>query len=233
MKKHKAWLLPVIIVVALILFLWIIKAPIMSAYLSSKLKANGSFSSVKLSSSKMTIGGLKIFNPRGSKNKYALTTKQIIVNYSLKKLFSSPSIIDSIVVEDSQLNIECSNPLCTQNNWTIIAKNISKMEKSKKEGKEVIVSTLTLQNLDVEVMGLGLDFTKKKNIHKSNLTFKNISSKQGFPTQQLIKAIFKSADLQDYLKGILDLPKVLEKFKIPFTMQKNEDNSFEESLKSL
>ncbi len=225
MKKIKSWLWIVIIIVAAIVFLWIIKTPIMSSYLSHKLKTKVGISSISIRPSRMVIKNFKIKNPRGNKSKYAFGAKKIEANYSFSKLFSSPSIVDRILVKDITLNIECKNPLCTRNNWTGILNAVHQKEQKKKGKNEVIISVLEFDNLDASVYGLG--FKRTKNAHLDNIVFKNVNSRDGFPTQQLISALFRSAGLRDYLKGVVDPRGMLEKFSSPFTGQNTEEKSLE------
>jgi hypothetical protein len=44
------------------------------------------------------------------------------------------------------------------------------------------------------------------------LEFNEINSREGFPTKQLINAIFQGAGLQDYIKNMLNPENVIKKF---------------------
>ncbi len=234
MGRNKYWIIPIGVIILLFIFLWIIKTPVMAMYLSGKLKTDVKISSISISGNQMTIKGFKLKNPRGSKSKYAFTTNKIEVNYSFKKLLSNPSFIDSITVADIFLDIECKNPLCTKNNWTTIVDNINQKEKKSPSKREVNISTLTFENIDVQISGFGIDFMKTKKKHISHISFNNVNSKDGFPTKELIKAIFGSVGLQDYLKGILDVKGKIDNILSPFTdLEDSEGNCFEESLKAL
>ena len=220
MKKHKKWLYPLIAVLSFIILLLLIKNPILGAYISSKIKTAGSYSSISVGSKIIEIDNFRVKNLSGFKNKYALVTKKVQVKYSLTNLFKDPANIDSIDMRDLDLTIECKNPLCTKNNWTEIINNISKNEE--KISNKVIIDQLNVTNLNVTISGMGLDSTKKKIINIPYIQFKNISSKKGFPTQQLISIIFRSANLQDYLKGILENNSIIEDFFKPFSDNQNE-----------
>ncbi len=233
MKKYSPWFIALFAIIVIVVALWVIKTPIIASYLSNKLKTDVSISNIAISTKKMTIKNFRIKNPRGSKNKYAFTAKNVDVNYSFSKLMSAPSIVDSILVQDINLDIECSNPLCTKNNWTSLIDNINAKEKKSVSKKEVILKTLSLKNMDVAITGLGLNFNKTKNTNVPSIEFSNISNKTGFPTQELIAAIFKSAGLTDYLKGILENQDFWEGVIKGFKEIGASDNSLEERIKTL
>jgi len=234
MKKFKSWFIAFFIIIVAIIILWVIKTPIAASYLSSKLKTDVSMSNLGVSTKGMQIKNFRIKNPSKSKNRYAFEAKKVTINYSFAKLFASPSIIDDILIEDINLDIECLNPLCTKNNWTTIVDSVNAKEKRTVSKKEIIISSLSLKSMDVDIWGLGLDFDKKKTSHVASLQFNNISNKTGFPTQQLIAAIFKSAGLTDYLKGILESKGFWEGIMKGFKeVGSVEDNCLEESLKSM
>ena len=233
MKKHSPWFIALFVIILIVVVVWVIKTPIIASYLSNKLKTDVSMSNIAVSTKKMTIKNFRIKNPKGSKRRYAFTAKKIEVNYSFSELMSAPSIVDSILVQDINLDIECSNPLCTKNNWTTIIDNINAKEKKSVSKKEVLLKELTLKNMDVAITGLGLDFNKTKKVNVASIEFNNISNKTGFPTQELIAAIFKSAGLTDYLKGILESKGFWEGVIKGFKELGSSDNSLEESLKAI
>ncbi|NGX55963.1 MAG: hypothetical protein K1060chlam5_00197 [Candidatus Anoxychlamydiales bacterium] len=227
MKKFKPFIIAIVAIFAVVIFVWIIKGPLISSYLTSKLKTNVSIKSVNLGFSKMVLKNFTIKNLRGNKTKFAFRADIIEVDYSLSKLFSSPSIVDSILVDNIKLNIECKNPLCSKNNWTGIVNNISMKEKKATKEKEIRIKKITFKDLNVDIYNLGLDLTKKKTAYVKEIEFNNVNSKDGFPTKQLIAAIFKSANLRDYLKGVLDLKNWMDKFN-PFSV--NEELEFKDVL---
>jgi hypothetical protein len=231
MKKYKGWILVFFIIILTIFILWIIKTPLIASYLSKKLKTDVSISSIGISTNRIVINNFKLKNPPKTKSKYAFVTNRITFSYSFSKLFSSPTIIDNILLENINLDIECDNPLCTKNNWTTIVKKIDENEQKKKSEKEILIKKLVMKEMDVQIVGLGLDFNKTKTAHISHIEFNNINSKTGFPTQQLIAAIFRSAGLKDYLKGLLDTKGIFE--NVIDTFKGVSDNSLEESLKDL
>lgn len=207
MKIKKKWIVSVLVIIFIILFLWVLKNSIATVYLTKKLKTTASFSNVSISSNKMILSNFKIINPNRTNSKYAFVAERIQVNYSLSKLMTSPSIVDNILIENVKLNIDCDDPVCNTNNWTIILNKVNE-EEAKKSNREIIVSSMIVKNMDVQINGAGLNLLNStssgtKNAHIDSIEFKNISSKKGFPTQQLAQAIFRSSGLQDYLKGLM------------------------------
>jgi hypothetical protein len=170
--------------------------------------------SVNLSFSKMNLKNFYIKNPRDTKTKFAFLADNIEVDFSINKLFLYPSIINHILVENIKLNIECKNPLCSRNNWTAIVDNISSKEKKTSAKKEILIQKINFRNLIVDIYDLGLDSTKKKTAFVKEIEFNNVNDKDGFPTKKLIAAIFKGANLNDYLKSVLDLKRFLDNFNI-------------------
>lgn len=204
MKKFKGWLIFIFILIFLVVVFWVIKTPIVASYLSSKLKTEVTISNVVFSKNQILINDFKIKNPKKAKSKYAFEVKDIEIDFSFSKLRKKPSIIDNVVLKDIVLNIECSNPLCIKNNWTELVNNMNEIDKKQKKEKEVIVKNLSLQDMQVNITGMGLDFGKTTKTHISSLNFNNVSSKKGFPTQKLIAAIFRSSNMQKYLKGVVE-----------------------------
>lgn len=227
MKILKYFVFILFIIICIFIFLWLIKTPITASYLSKKLKTGVVISKVSIASKQIILDQFKLINPKKTKSKYAFLAKKIQINYLLSKLFSSPLIIDSILLENVNLNIECKNPLCTKNNWTTIVNNVNEKE-AKKNPKEIVIKKLVIKNMDVQITGLGLDFMKTKTTHIEEIELNNINSNKGFPTQQLITAIFRSSGLKDYLKGIMETKNMIE--NIIDTFKSVSENALKESI---
>ena len=213
-KTHTLLTVVVIVIVAMAA-IWIFKGPIIATYLSSKLKVAVSLKSINITKSHMHISNFTIKNPWGYSSSYAFRGNNIDVNYNWSQLTNNPSYIDDIQIEGIYLNVDCNNVTCSKNNWTDI---LSKFEKKKQKAsaREVIIRNLTLRNMTVEVFGMGLDSNSKNIIHIDSMHFSNISSKKGFPTDELIYEIFKRAGLNQYIQDILKATKHLQDFLTPF-----------------
>lgn len=201
-----------LVVIGSVIFLWIVKAPVMSSYLTKKMGVDVSMSRISLWPSETKIYKFKVKNPRGFKTKAAFEAKEIILDYEAKKLLKDPAEIEEIAINSAFLSIEFSNPLGTKNNWTAIAEKMPK-EKGK---KEVVIHKLILNDLTVAISGLGLSGgSQTKKIPR--LEFDEINSKKGFPTELLIKAIFQSAGIDQYIKDAFDPKNLLDQFLSPFS----------------
>lgn len=200
--KSWSWKILLLIIVGGLIFLWLIKAPIMSWYLTDKLKVPTSMSSISIWPSQTTIRQFRILNPRGFKTRSAFEADETKIEYRLGQLRGNPSEIDRITVDGIYMSIECSNPMCSKNNWTAIGGRMAQNQQ-KAEKREVVIHKFILSNMTVEVRGLGFGkppFTKKIDY----LEFDEVSSEKGFPTDKLIKAIFQGAGLQDYIPDFLN-----------------------------
>lgn len=200
--KSLSWKVLILIVIGFAIFLWLIKASILSWYLTDKLKVPVSVGSISIWPSETTMHQFRIVNPRGFKMKSAFEAETTKVEYRFPALRATPEEIDLITIDDIYLGIECSNPLCSKNNWTAIGEGMVKKEAHQKK-RQMVIHRLVLNNLMVEVRGLGIGKPPfRKQIDR--LEFKEINSERGFPTDKLIRAIFEGAGIQDYIKDLLN-----------------------------
>jgi|GEM_PF-2833611 len=135
-------------------------------------------------------------NPPGFKGR-AFAADEIAVNYRLKGLFGDPTVIDEIEVKHSVLRIDFANSVGTQNNWTALGQMMPKQKKQ----SHVIIRKLVLTDFNVEVYGFNL-FVKTKQTHFDRLEFDNIDSLEGFPTDRLIRLIFQSSGIEQYIQNL-------------------------------
>lgn len=188
------------IILLIIFFLWAAKTPLAALYFSSKLKTPAAISKITFGSDHFAVNNLKIKNPKKTKSKYALIAQKIEVDFSFLKLFSAPRTIQKIFLENADLNIECRNPICANNNWTKIIANINEKQ-LKKQRKEIIINKLIIKNMSINIVNIGLGSNKITKSTVAYLEFNDIRGKKGFPAQEMIMAIFRSAGLDDYLKN--------------------------------
>ncbi len=201
------------LVVAILVFLWLIKAPVMSVYLSSKLGVTTTVRMISMWPSETTIRYFRIANPEGYGLRSALTAKKVKLNYSWGALTGNPREIDLITLDNVHLNIDIKN--LSDNNWATIGARMPDTRKS----REVIVHKLVLTNMTVKVegagaKGLGIQGTR----HFDQMEFNEINSKDGFPTKELVSKIFQGAGLerilQDFLNPIRQIKDVLNPFNL-------------------
>ena len=204
------WKMTGLIVLAALVFLWLIKAPILSVYLTNRLKVPVSVTWVGLWPTETTLRGFKIRNPSGFKIHHALKSNRIEIDYRLSKLFGKVTEIDSIEMNHVFIGIEFSNPLGTQNNWTAIATNMRKNPSS----KEVLIHKLIVTDINVEIRGLGL-IGAPQTRHIDSMEFDEINSKQGFPTGQLVQQLFQGAGIEQYIQDAFSPEKIFENITNP------------------
>lgn len=219
MFRH-GWKLIGLIIVAAFVFLWLIKAPIMSSYLTKKMGINVTMRSISMWPKTTTIRHFRIANPPGFRTSSAFEVDKTQVNYRWAALTSEPSEIDLITLDDVFLNIEIrSSP--SDNNWAAIGAQMPE----RKRGKEVVIHKLVLRNITVKTEGaaakkLGIAGTQ----HFDQMEFDEIDSRDGFPTKELIRRIFQGAGIRQYIENLLNpaqqIKNTLEK---PFKLFGNKE----------
>lgn len=197
--RKRGWKVIVISIVAVLAILWFLPAPIVSSYLSKMLGMRVSVASVVAGPSKMKLRHFKISNPYSYKQRYALKAASILSSYHWKNLMSNPRVIDQIEIHEIKLAIEFADALGKQNNWSEL---ISEIPTRKEHAREVIVKKLILINVSAEILGMGF-LTKNETRTIDRMEFTNVSSKEGFPTRELIAQIFGRANLMQYIKDII------------------------------
>jgi hypothetical protein len=194
---------------------WVFKNPIISSYLSKKMGMNVSIRGLSIGSNRISIDGVDIKNPKdGYKQENALEASMIEVQYKIDNLLSKNSSVDLISIDKFILRIECNGPVCIKNNWSDLLSRVP--EKEEKAGEGVTINKLLIKDLYVTVQGVGLKTMKPQRLHISQVELNNINSKKGFPIQQIMLLIFKSAGLQNYLKTIFDKENMIKDFLPPY-----------------
>jgi len=215
MFRH-GWKLIVLIIIAAFVFLWLIKAPIMSSFLSSKMGVHVNVRSISMWPNETTIRDFRIGNPHGFRSNTAFLVDLTKINYRWGHLAHDPSEIDLITLDGVTLNIEIINGSGSQNNWSLIGEQMPE----RKTEKEVIVHKLVLRNMTVNTSGpgakkLGVEGTQ----HFDQMEFDEIDSRHGFPTKELIAKIFQGAGIRKYIENLLNPTKRIEDtLRKPFKM---------------
>ncbi len=215
MFRH-GWKFVSLIVVASLIFLWLIKASVMSIYLTDKVGVPVTMRTISMWPKETTMHHFRIDNPPGFKALSALVVKKTTISYQFSSLIGNPSEINEILLDGVDLNIEIRSSKGSDNNWTAIG---AQMPKSKKPSKAVIIHKLIIRNMTVETQGKGakaLGVAGKQ--HFDQMEFNEINSAQGFPTKELVTEIFKNAGLLKYLENFLNpterIKEALNPFKI-------------------
>ncbi|OGN56420.1 MAG: hypothetical protein A3D96_05050 [Chlamydiae bacterium RIFCSPHIGHO2_12_FULL_44_59] len=210
----QSWKFGVLIAMAVLIFLWLIKAPIMSSYFTKKLGVPITMRTISMWPSISTIRYFRIANPHGFPSKAAFEVQKISIHYSWGRLTSQPSVIDLIEMQDVELTVNLRNLTGSDNNWAAIG---AAMPKSRVSRREFIIRKLILRNMTVKVTGklpatLGVAGTQ----HFDQMEFENISSKEGFPTKELVRRIFHGAGLQKLLEYFLNPTDTIKEALNPF-----------------
>ena len=200
MFKH-GWKLALLIVFAVLVFLWLVKASLLSTYITKEMGVAVTVRTISIWPKETKIGHFRIANPPGFKTKTAFEVKKTKVQYRFGALTANPAEIDTILLDDVDLNIEIRNITGSDNNWAAIGAHIPE----KKRGREVIVHKLILRNMTVHIQGkgakvLGVNQTQ----HFAEMEFDEINSAEGFPTKELVSRIFENAGLIKYLENFLN-----------------------------
>ncbi len=207
MFSKYGWKLFVLLIVAAAVFVWLIKTPILSTYISDKLRIPLTFRSISIWPHVTTIRHFQIPNPSSYSNA-ALKVDRIHIGYDTERLFGNPVEIDLIELDNAYLNIILPTDDRDDNNWTELGSHIVRS----RTGKAVIVHKLAINNLTVNTEGagakkLGIDGVRQFN----HMEFDEIDSRQGFPTEELINQIFKGAGIESYLRHFLNPENYLKK----------------------
>jgi hypothetical protein len=212
MIKKLGWFsIPLIILIALV-FLWLMKPVFLSSYLTSKLGVPVSVGSLSISPSQTVMKGFRIKNPYHYKTKSAFKAEKTQVDYQFSHLFGTPTQIALLSLQDVFLSVEFDNPGGTKNNWTKI---LSEIPAPVHTQKEIVLHRITIDNLTVELRGLGLAGTQRRTV--DHIELDEIDSKNGFPTKELVGKIFGGAGIQDYIKDILNPTNTIKDLLTPFS----------------
>jgi hypothetical protein len=211
--KNWSWKTIAIGIFSVFIFFWFIKAPIMSSYLSNALGIKIFVGQIAIRPTMMKISNFRISNPINYQSTTAFKAKSIRAYYEWKQLRGDSSVIDRVEIDQIYLGIEFFSSLGTKNNWSDL---LSKMPQKDENSKEVIIRKLVLTNMTVDIRKMGV-FSKSQTQTIDRMEFENISSKKGFPTEELVSQIFKNAGLMQYIQNIIPTnPADIIKKIIPF-----------------
>ncbi|MGB7979120.1 MAG: hypothetical protein WCF19_08230 [Chlamydiales bacterium] len=224
------WRLACLIIIAAFVFLWLVKAPIMSSYLTQKLGVDVSVRMISMWPRQTILRLFTIANPPGFQDRNALEVAKTKIHYRWGPLTATPSEIDLIELENLMIHIEIQNRSGSDNNWAALGARMPE----KRGGAEVIIHRLTLKNMTVVTDGPGaeaLGVAGTKNF--DHMEFTDIDSRDGFPTKELISRIFEGAGLIQYLQNFLNpterIKDTLNPFGI-FGQKRTPENLLEGSL---
>lgn len=198
-------------VLAVFVLLWIIKPALVASYLTQVMKIPVSIGRVSVWPSETQIHSFKILSPRKFKNRQALYAKDAEIFYDWRKLiFGEKREIDKVTIDGLLLTIEFGKT--GGNNWKALS---DRMPKARREGKEVVLHELVINDITVEVRGVNGELQSQR--HIDQLRFTNVSSKRGFPTSQLVRQLFQGAGVQGFIQDAFQEPaQLIRRFFNPF-----------------
>lgn len=206
------WKLVSLILLGTLVFLWLVKAPLISVYVSHSLRLNVSMGWLSIGPHKTSFHNFEIKNPKGfTAAPAAFLAKTTLIDYNWGALWQNPLILDTIVMEDAALNVEVLNATGSENNWTALSDAMTPPQGS----QEVIITKLILENLTVNITG-DLPMGGPIERHFDRLEFDNVSSKKGFPTEALVHKMFDGAGLEEYIEEAFNPGEIIEGVINPF-----------------
>ncbi len=213
MFRRHGWKLVVLIVIAALVFLWLIKAPIMSTYLTNKMGIPVTVRTISMWPHMTAIRHFRIENPDKYRTRTAFEVDKTTIQYRWGVLIGYPHEIDLIALNHVFLNIYIHNATGSDNNWADIGAGMPET----RDSREVVVHKLVLKNMTVKTEGpgaklLGVSGTQ----YFDQMEFDEINSKDGFPTKELIAKIFQGAGLRQYLERFLNPTERIKEALNPF-----------------
>jgi hypothetical protein len=176
---------------SLILFLglsatlaWMNRTALAAHFLSRQLHVPVSLHSLELSSTEADLIQLWVGNPAQFKTATAFAAQEIAIVSTPSQILGNPLVIDEIVIADIFVGIEYHEG--GESNWDRILHHSSSSHSN--SSKDYLIRTLVLTNLTVEVTQA--DGRVKRYPTIPRMEFHNISSKTGFPIEEIEKAIF-------------------------------------------
>lgn len=223
------WILLLSIVLTIATLIGYSRLPdIASKYLSKHLKVAVTIEDIHLSSDEIEIDNIEISNIPGSILSKALSVQKTIFKAPLKTYIKNKILIDKILLDDIYLGLEFESSKSTEGNWSTLMTNLQSNQKSSSEKTketEVIIKELVLTNIRVEIVYKQEGSAVKKLAPIDRIVLKNISSKEGIPSDQItkivlnqmLKSVFSKENLKNMLEGVLEEPKTnLETILQPF-----------------
>lgn len=178
-----------------ITFVWLIKAPLIAAYLTQRVGLPLHIRGASVWPSELQLRVVHISNPKGFKDRHALDAKSIVTRYQIGDLFADPVKIQELIVRDVILNIDHADPPGTENNWKVLLQKISPRSKT---GRGAHLHKIVFENLTLTHLGGGLAAVPKTT-KVDRLEIEHIQSDQGFPTAELIRRVFAETELGSFV----------------------------------
>jgi uncharacterized protein involved in outer membrane biogenesis len=206
----------IFVILLIVLFFGWSRIPDMLAHnLSKQMKVPVTIEEMTISLSSIGIEKLEISNPPGSILSKALSIGTTHIQAPILHYFDEQVVIDEVRLDEVYLGLEFqSTGNRSKGNWPTIMKNLNTSEGHKKSEKSFLIKKLILSNIAVDLVykeGGG----KIQHLPAiDQLTFTNVTSQKGIPTQQLanvilqesLKSIFQKENLENMIKDVIESP---------------------------
>jgi len=221
----KLWITLISLASALILAIilcYIFIATIIGSILTSSFGTKTTVSNAALMPNFLKLWHIHVSNPPPGKDPNALTIGRLKIETPMIRFFKDDVVIDLISLDDLNLYIEVLPGNGQITNWDKIVNQPSSKPSPppSKSNKHTTIKELSINNITVKYT----DEKGKTSVTKiDNLTFKNLSTKEGNITAQIAKAIL--------LKMIFNVQNVV---KFPLKLSKESVNdTFNKGIKPL
>lgn len=193
---------------------------ITARYLAQELKVPVEIGDIDLSWKTITISDLEISNLPRQKLSKAFSANTITAKTPIFHYVKNDIIIEQIEIDTIYLGLEFNSASSTEGNWSVLMSNLQ-TNKTKNNSpppskqQSLLIKELVLTNIQVEVY---YDLEKgsiKRLPIIDKIVLQNISSTEGIPSDQILssvlgqmlKSVFLKENLQNMLKGVLDVPR--------------------------
>ena len=182
------WLfsLVILVVLALAFVLYWGGEDYLSRYLTTQLGARTSIRSLGIGTRSITLKGLEVFNPRGSKMTHAFEVRTLNLEAPLTNYFKKTLHFEELKLDSPKFGIEFYNSSGSANNWVQILKNLPHSS----GGRPLVIDRLVITNIEFDVMksnGKGIAIPSI-----SYLEFKDLGKGRPLSTTELSRIIFQS-----------------------------------------
>jgi len=230
--KSSLWIkfiAPFFLVLLMAFFLLWHKVPsYLSNQLSNAFLAPVYIGDAGISPKEFSLKKIAIGSPQNSRLPKSFTCQKLSIDAWLYEYFKDRVVIEEIVLSDIYLGLEFDSAQSTTGNWTKLMQNLknSSSANKSKSNKQFLIKKLTLKNIQCQVL-----YNDRRNglidlDPIDELTFTNISTDKGFPSEQLmnsvlgqmLKEVFIRENLEDMLNKIIEQQDQIQQFVKPFKL---------------
>lgn len=165
---------------------------------------------VSLLKGNLEINELRILNPKGYQNNYALEVKHILINADITSLFSNPIKLYRVEILSPSFTYELMMQANAPDNITAIKKNVQNKEenKSEKSQRKLTLENFLVKNSKVKVRVPNIT---ESTLNLPDIEIKNIGTKEnGVEVEKAVEQVVSTIQYNilklDFIKS---LPKLI------------------------